>query len=178
MNWNSHSPKPWKIGTLRNLTRRAIMMPSAIPLDIELRHLRKVLCDVNQYPPQVTNKIIAEEVEKHQSTKTSKDDTSTETEKQRKIQLNLPYGGEKGQHLMRKLGKSIGKSLEGKVQLQTTYTPKKLESRFPIKGKTKLIHQHNLSYHISCANKEYKSHFVGPQQQRLKVTCPPALQKY
>ena len=29
MNWNSRSPQSWKTGTLRNLTRRAIMISSA-----------------------------------------------------------------------------------------------------------------------------------------------------
>ena len=42
MNWNSYSPRSWKIGTLRNLTRRAIMISSENNLQKELDHLRTV----------------------------------------------------------------------------------------------------------------------------------------
>ena len=60
LNWNSHSPKSWQIGTLRNTTRCVIKISSPFYVDTELSHLRKVFFVVNQYPPQVTNKIIAE----------------------------------------------------------------------------------------------------------------------
>ena len=62
MNWNLHSPQSLKIGALRNLTRRALMISSPKNLEKELDHLRKVFCDINQYPTQVTNKIINEEI--------------------------------------------------------------------------------------------------------------------
>ena len=149
--------------------QRALMISSANHLEKELDHLRKVFCDINHYPPQVTNKIIAEEVEKHQSTKSAQDNITEEVEEPEKIQLNLPYGGEKGQQLMRKLGQNVRKSLKGKVQLRTTYTPCKLGSRFPLKDKTKLIHQHNVSYHITCANKKCKSNYVGQTKRRTLV---------
>ena len=159
MNWNSHSPQSWKIGTLRNLTRRALMISSANHLENELDHLRKVFCDINHYPPQVTNKIIAEEVEKHQSTKPTKDDSTEEVEEPEKIQLNLPYGGEKGQQLMRKLGQNVRKSLKGKVQLRTTYTPCKLGSRFPLKDKTRLTT--NTMSHITSPVLTRNSNFLS-----------------
>ena len=172
MNWNSHSPQSWKIGTLRNLTRRAIMISSENYLEKELDHLRKVFCDINHYPKQVTNKIIAEEVEKQQQTQTERNNTADEPEEPEepeKVQLNLPYGGEKSQQLMRKLGRSIEKSLKGKVVLRTTYTPYKLGSRFTVKDKTKLVHQHNVTYHINCANKKCKSEYTGQTKRRILV---------
>ena len=70
---------------------------------------------------------------------------------------------------MKKLGRSIGNSLKGKVKLRTTYTPCKLGSRFPVKDKTKLIHQHNVSYHIECANKKCNSDYVGQTKRRTLV---------
>ena len=50
MNWESHSPKAWKIGTLRNLVRRAIMISSPSKLQEELSHLKTVLTKNNNYP--------------------------------------------------------------------------------------------------------------------------------
>ena len=63
MNWESHSPKAWKIGTLRNLVRRAIMISSPDNLQMELDHLQTVFCKNNNYPTQITKEIIDEEVE-------------------------------------------------------------------------------------------------------------------
>ena len=122
------------------------MISSANHIEKELDHLKKVFCDINHYPPQITNKIIDEEVDKHRSARIETDDSAEEAEEPEKIQLNLPYGGENGQQLLRKLEQNIETSLKGKVQLRTTYTPCKLGSRFPIKDKTKLIHP---SYYVN-----------------------------
>ena len=55
------------------------------------------------------------------------------------------------------------------MKLRTTYTPCKLGSRFPVKDKTKLIHQHNVSYYIECANKKCNSDYVGQTKRRTLV---------
>ena len=168
MNWDSHSPRAWKIGTLKNLTRRAIMISSPNNLEKELDHLRKVFHEKNNYPRHITNQIIDEEVEREQSNlqrqSDNKDDDKDETER---VQLIMPYGGKKGQHLMRKLERNIEKGLKGRVKLRTTYTPCKLGSRFPVKDRTKLVHRHNVSYHIKCANKKCKSNYVGETKRRI-----------
>ena len=121
---------------------------------------------------KTTKDIIAEEIEKHRTTTTQSDvgngneESPAQKEEVEMVQLNLPYGGEKGQQLMQKLQRNIKRNLKGKVQLRTTYTPCKLGSRFPVKDKTKLEHQHNVSYHINCANKKCKSNYVGETKRR------------
>ena len=165
MNWNSHSPRSWKIGTLRNLTRRAIMIATENNLQKELDHLQKVFCEINDYPERLTKKLISEEVKRQQEP--PEQQTTEETEEPEKILLNLPYAGEHGQLLMRKLGKNIQTTTNGKVQLRTTFTPCKLGSKFSVKDKTELIHQHNVTYHISCANKRCESTYVGETKRRM-----------
>ena len=91
-------------------------------------------------------------------------DVADETEH---VVLNLPYGGKKGEQLMHKLQRKIERCSKGKVKLRTTYTPRKLGSRFPVKDETKLIHRHNVSYHIKCANKKCKSNYVGETKRRI-----------
>ena len=50
MNRNSYSPHSWKIGTLQNLTGRAITTFSLeIYMEKEVDHLRRVFCDINDY---------------------------------------------------------------------------------------------------------------------------------
>ena len=168
MNWNSQSPQSWKIGTLRKLTRRALMISSPKDLEKELDHLQNVFCDIKQYPPPVTNKIIAEEVHKHESMEIEHSPIE-EPEETEKVQLILPYGGDKDQQLMKKLGRSIENSLKGRVKLRTTCTHCKLVSRFPVKDKTKLIHQHNVSYYIECANKKCNLDYVGQTLLELRT---------
>ena len=110
-------------------------------------HLQTVFCKNNNYPTQITKEILGEEVENKQQSNTQRRNIFKEDDKEEKEhwQLNLPYGGEKGQHLIRELQRNIEKGLKGKVKLRTTYTPCKLGSRFTVKGKTKLIHRHNVS---------------------------------
>ena len=62
MNWNSHSPQAWKVGTLKNLIRRAAMICSQ-PEDLqrEINHLEKVFCETNEYPTSIVKRIIEEE---------------------------------------------------------------------------------------------------------------------
>ena len=99
MNWNSFSPRTWKIGTLRNLIRRAMMICSDTDdLETEIKHLERVFCEINEYPTKIVKKIIVEEKERHQekiqepsTTPGSNDETTTEDEKT--IYINLPFAG-------------------------------------------------------------------------------------
>ena len=129
----------------------------------------------NQRLSSITKNIIEEELEKHrQSNETSENKNinlpnSNEINQNEKqiIQLNLPYGGEKGQNLIRKLKHNIEITCKGKLNVRTTYTPCKLGSKFPIKDRTKLDHQHNVCYHINCANKKCQSHYIGETKRRI-----------
>ena len=65
MNWNSHAPMQWKIGTLKNLVKRSIIICSDQHLlQIELDHLRKVFVKINDYPSKTVENIINNELEK------------------------------------------------------------------------------------------------------------------
>ena len=145
------------------------MISSPNNLQTELDHLRIVFSEKNSYPKQVTNQIIDDEVEKEQHSNAQREDENMGAEQDdiEHIHLNLPYGGKNGQNLMRKLQRNVEKGLKGKVKLRTTYTPCKLGSRFPVKDKTKLVHRHNVTYHIRCANKKCKSHYTGETKRRM-----------
>ena len=73
--------------------------------------------------------------------------------------------------MMKKLSRKIERINKNKVKLRVTYTPNKLSTKFPVKDKIKLAHQHNVSYYIDCANKKCKSDYVGQTKCRtLKRT--------
>ena len=51
MNWKSHAPIQWKIGTLKNLVKRSIIICSKQHLlQTELDNLGKVFVQINDYP--------------------------------------------------------------------------------------------------------------------------------
>ena len=78
MNWNSHAPMQWKIGTLKNLVKRSIIICSDQHLlQIELDHLRKVFVKINDYPSETVENIINNELEKKKFDFTNKPQTNT-----------------------------------------------------------------------------------------------------
>ena len=51
INWDSQAPMHWKIGTIKNLVKRSIIISSDKHLlQIKLDHLRKVFVEINNYP--------------------------------------------------------------------------------------------------------------------------------
>ena len=63
INWYSHSPTNWKVGTFTNLVRRAVNICSDEEiLKTELLHLEKVFLGINQYPHKVVKDVISKEL--------------------------------------------------------------------------------------------------------------------
>ena len=63
INWRSHSPSNWKIGTLRNLIKRANSISSfKLLLRNEIGYLRYIFTEYNDFPLKVINNIIDQEL--------------------------------------------------------------------------------------------------------------------
>ena len=63
INWYSHSPTNWKVGTFTNLVRRAIGICSNEELlKMKLKHLETVFVEINQYPYKVVKDVISKEL--------------------------------------------------------------------------------------------------------------------
>ena len=170
----AHSPRSWKIGTLRNLIKRALIVSSTENiLKNELQHLEKVFHENNQYPIPVIKSITNDEIEKHQQSlrenenQTQQPTDDNENDESSTIQMNLPFGGTKGEIIVKKLSRKIERISKNKVNLRVTYTPNKLSSKFPVKDKIKMAHKHNVTYHINCANKKCQSNYVGQTKCRI-----------
>ena len=68
INWNAHAPTEWKIGTLRNLIKRAKLICSDESLmNVEMKYLTKVFHEVNDYPMSIINSIAQQELNDSQS---------------------------------------------------------------------------------------------------------------
>ena len=63
LNWYSHDLSNWKIGTLRNLTKRAKLISSTkLHLRNEIGYIRNVFTENNDYPLKVVNHLIDQEL--------------------------------------------------------------------------------------------------------------------
>ena len=97
MNWKSHAPMQWKIGTLKNLVKRSIIICSDQQLlQIELDHLRKVFVEINDYPSKTVENIIKNELEKENVDFTNEPQTNTTNNSETKLQLFLPFSAKQG----------------------------------------------------------------------------------
>ena len=63
INWYSHVPSQWKIGTLQNLiTREKNISSTEDLLNHEIGNLKIVFCNINNFPKNVVNDIIQQEL--------------------------------------------------------------------------------------------------------------------
>ena len=51
----SHAPITWKIA--KSLVKQAILISSDLALNTELKHLKKVFCEFNDYPPPLVEEV-------------------------------------------------------------------------------------------------------------------------
>ena len=172
INWFAHSPKSWKINTLKNLIKRAKSICSSKDAFIkELEYIKKVFCERNQYPQKMVENIILDEMEKFdikdRISKDNKNEENNDDDNNKQIMLNLPYGGEKGENIMNKMRKVVENKTKKQVKIRIVYNSTKLGSRFPIKDKTKFEHLHNVTYHVKCPTKSCRSHYGGQTKCRI-----------
>ena len=110
--WNAHAPTEWKIGTLRNLIKRAKLICSDESLvKEEMKYLTNVFHEVNDYPMSIINTIAQQELNDSQS----KNRRAETNETSNKIQLNLSYSRKHGKKLTTKMKKYIRKTLPENV---------------------------------------------------------------
>ena len=153
--------------------RRALTICSdAEALQDEINHLTKVFCKLNQYPRKVVENIINEEKENYTKKQIVKDNNTNNTSRNNEnektvVALTLPYGGRKGENLIKRFTNECKKKLNEKTKIQVTYKSKKLGDRFNVKDKTKLEHKHNVTYKVKCLTKKCSSTYGGETKCRI-----------
>ena len=83
----------WKIGTLRNLVKRAkTVCSTTMLLNQEIEHLKAVFTGINEYPIKTVNTIITQEL--HRSQKFQ--NTVMNNKGIKEVQIMLPCSGKQG----------------------------------------------------------------------------------
>ena len=169
MNWNSHAPMQWKIGTLKNSVKRSIIICSDQHLlQIELDHLRKVFIEINDYPSKTVKNIIKNELEKENVDITNEPQTNTTDNSETKLQLLLPFSGKQGIQLLSEIKKQLKKKILSNVKTCITYEGIKFSTQLPVKDRTKFEHRHNLVYFSHCPNATCNETYVGQTDRTTK----------
>ena len=173
MNWNAHAPANWKIATLKCLVKRAFMISSKEEyLQKELEHLKRVFCEYNDYPERLVDNIVNNEKETQNLNKAEQlEDDNEPIDKSDNVTLCLPYAGEKGEQLVKKMKKNITQVLKKgnkDTKIRIVFNSKKLGSKFPVKDKTEAKHLHNVVYHADCPNKKCESDYTGQTRCRIE----------
>ena len=167
MNWNSHAPMQWKIGTIKNLGKRSNFICSdQYLLQKELDYLKKVFVEINDYPSKTTEKIIQNELRKENVTNEPQTDTTDNSET--KLQLLLPFSGKQDIQLFSKVKKQLKRNIPLNVKTCITYKGTKLSTQFPVKDRTKFEHRHNIVYFSCCPNVTCNETYIAQTNRRTK----------
>ena len=155
---HTHTPMEWKIGTLRNLVKRAKTICSTpVLLHQEIEHLKPIFTGINEYLIKTVNRTTNQELHRSQRLQ----NTVINNGGIQKVQIMLPYNGKQGNKLHPKMKKHLNKSLPTEVKTTVTYQSKKLRTKFQLKDKTRFNHQNNLVYYSNCPNRTSNKDYVG-----------------
>ena len=100
INWNSHVPMQWEIGTLKNLVKISILICSDQHVLLkQVDYLRKVFVKINDYPSKTVEHIIVD-LQKENANITNKQQTNTTNNNKIKLQLFLPLQGKHSVQLL------------------------------------------------------------------------------
>ena len=169
MNWNSHAPIQWKIGTLKNVVKRSIIICSDQRLlQKELDNLRKVFVQINDYPSKIVKSIIKNELEKENADITNEPQTNTTDNSETKLQLFLPFSGKQGTQLLSKMKRRLKKSIPSNVKTCITCEGTKFLTQFPVKDRTKFEHRHNIVYFSRRPNVTCNETYVAETDRRIR----------
>ena len=147
------------------LARRAYdICSSPILIDNELKHLKHAFCTINKYPINFVENIF-EEVRNKQNLPT-RDASETQNTETSTININLPYAGNKGNQLMRKLNVTLKPKLPDNTSLRITYKSQKLASKFQVKDSVHNKHKYNCTYYAKCPDDNCD--YIGETGRRLE----------
>ena len=173
IHWDSYAPEQWKVGTLLGMIRRAYdICSNEQELTKELDHLKEVFTNINGYPKGLVERILKKvKAEKNtEVTETSSQETTEtieeETPNEQILMMKVPYAGEKGEGLIRRLKTSFKHNLPGNIKCRIVQTGTKISKNFNVKDKVDGKHLSNFIYKHVCGNKKCTDSYIGETARR------------
>ena len=170
LNWKSFAPRPWKIGTLKGLIRRAFVICSTQQLQRkEVNFLKNVFTKINGYPSKVVNKVVYE-VKRTMTTENPPSDVPSVPQQDDPRVSNLqeqgsaepvynpficlPYKGQEGESIIKRFKDNLRTALPKNVKPRVVFKGTKLGSCFRVKDKVPTQHETNLIYRFKSPEEE------------------------
>ena len=127
-----------------------------------------MFCNINDFPKNVVNNIIQQELLKSLKRQYIVSDTQGNCKLYpRNLQMISPYAGKEGTQLTSKMEKQLKKVLPDNVKTMVACQSKKLASKFPLKDKIDFQHQDNVVYYGKCPNPNCKDDYRGETDRRI-----------
>jgi len=168
LHWNAFAPKTCKRGTLKTIIKRAYLICSTDKhLEEELKFIGNVFQNINGFPKWVISQIMDEMKEKSNINPNQERYPNDNAETMEYLQLCLPYKGQEGDKLLKSVNKTINETLPDNKKSRLIFTSTKLSSKFNIKDKTDVKHQHGVIYEVSCPDVECNSKYIGETGRRF-----------
>ena len=175
INWNSHAPRTWKIGTLHGLLQRAYTICSEDPeVEKEIEFLIQVFSKTNGYPMKIIRNTVAKVREKNSrqsEPETEKDEENEDnnSEDVYRPHMSLPYGGEKGNTVIGKFKRALEHLLPETVKPDISVKGMKISSLFRLKDAIDDKHTSGFIYRFNCNRQSCKSRYTGETGRRKEV---------
>ena len=137
IHWKAFAPKNWKIGTLKGMFRLAYLVCSE---ESDLKKEIQFLMDVFKNVISRCHREIKEKMQAELSTTSEETNDEESTEIEQKPYMLLPYAGDNGEKVMRRLKKKLPEKLRPRI----VYNGTKMSSFFPVKDKINTLHCNNV----------------------------------
>ena len=129
IHWNSFAPASWKIGTLEGIIRRAYMIcTDETDLKEELSFVSEVFKSINGYPERIIDqsqskmktKFARQESTEGNENENEEVNEETDNEKQAQPFIVIPYAGERGEKIMKKLRNQLTRIVYNGTKLSSS----------------------------------------------------------
>ena len=107
--------------------------------------------------------------EKYEITNESSNEGTIDEEENNDVKtfmLKVPFRGEKGEALIKKLNNTLKRSLPDTINCRVVQTGSKISKHFNLKDKTDKKHLSNFIYKHSCKNKKCNESYIGETARR------------
>ena len=175
IHWRSYGPRQWKTGTLSGIIRRAyIICSTKEDLTTELDFIKHVCTAINGYPEYLVNSMLLKFEDRNKTRPemettvvTSTESTETEEDNNKPmIILKIPFRGDMGQTLVKRLDTSLNQTLQDSLKYRIVHTGSKISRHFSLKDKVSDHHLSNIIYRYQCLNKRCTEGYVGETGRR------------
>ena len=169
LNWNAFAQATWERGTY--VERSCVIYSTDQLLEIELKYLKTVFYQKNNYSKYIVKQILDKAFEEHSrknaSNTTFDEQNETEHITETKHMLLLLYHGQKGDFIIKSMKNIFRNLLPQCIIPKEVFTGSKSSSKYQVKDRTIFSHNHDVIYHRNCQENGCPDNYVEETAKRI-----------